>query len=135
MEYMRDLKEMKEDFSWSESEEPKKGSLNAQTVSRVVSLAGLGLMVAGLLIKVARIASVSVPGGSTLSFSGLVELTHEPISLDAMSIGILFLALLPAIRVLLASWEFIRRRETLNTLAALIVFLELLVSIRAGFYV
>jgi uncharacterized membrane protein len=64
-----------------------------------------------------------------------LELTHEPLSLDAMSVGILFLALLPAIRVLLASGEFMRRRETLSALAALIVLLELLVSIRAGFYV
>jgi hypothetical protein len=130
-----DSEEMKEDFHWSPSEEPKKGSLNAQTVSRVISLAGLGLMVAGLLIKVARMASVSIPGGSSLSLVGLLELTHEPLSLDAMSVGILFLALLPAVRVLLASGEFMRRRETLSALAALIVLLELLVSIRAGFYV
>lgn len=132
---MPDSEEMKEDFRWSQSEESKKGSLNAQTVSRVISLAGLGLMVAGLLIKVARMASVSIPGGSSLSLVGLLELTHEPLSLDAMSVGILFLALLPAVRVLLASGEFIRRRETLSALAALIVLLELLVSIRAGFYV
>jgi hypothetical protein len=132
---MPDSEEMKEDFPSSQSQEPEKGSLNAQTVSRVVSLAGLGLMVAGLLIKVARMASVSIPGSSSLSLVGLSELTHEPLSLDAMSVGILFLALLPAIRVLLASGEFIRRRETLSALAALIVLLELLVSIRAGFYV
>lgn len=132
---MPDSEEMKEDFPSSQSEPPKKGSLNAQTVSRVISLAGLGLMVAGLLIKVVQMASISIPGGSTLSLAGLSGLTHAPASLDAMSIGILFLALLPAVRVLLASGEFIRRRETLSALAALIVLLELLVSIRAGFYV
>lgn len=125
---------MSEDFSPPESGASKKRSLNAQAVSRAVSLAGLGLMVAGLLIRLARMASLSIPGGSTLSLAGLIELTHEPLSLDTMSIGILFLALLPAIRVLLAAWEFIRRREALSTLAALIVLLELLISIRAGFY-
>jgi uncharacterized membrane protein len=131
---MPNLEDMNEDLSRSEFQGSKKGSLNAQAVSRAVSLAGLGLMLAGLLVKLARMASVSIPGSSTLSLAGLLELTREPFSLDTMSIGILFLALLPAIRVLLASWEFIRRREALSALAALIVFLELLISIRAGFY-
>ena len=49
-----------------------------------------------------------------------------------MSAGVILLSMLPAIRVVLAIWLYLRSRDLLNTAGALVVFLELLASIRLG---
>jgi uncharacterized membrane protein len=103
-----------------------------QKVSLWVSLAGVSLMVAGFGDMLVNKASSSIPGGSVLPLPMFVHLSQVPVSLVAMSAGIVLLAILPTIRVLLALWLYLRHREKLNSLAALIVFLELLLSIRVG---
>jgi hypothetical protein len=110
------------------------GDLEAtmQGVSLLVSLVGLGLMVAGFIDMLVVGASLSVPGRSVLALPKLVHPGQVPVSLTAMSAGIVLLALLPALRVLLALGLYLRRHNTLNALVALIVFLELLLSMRAG---
>jgi hypothetical protein len=100
-----------------------------QKVSLVVSLVGLGLMCLGFLGLLVGHASFLLPGDSVPSLSSLLRLHSVGMSLAAMSSGIVLLAMIPAIRVSLAWWLYIRMRDLLSALIALIVLLELLLSI------
>jgi uncharacterized membrane protein len=77
-------------------------------------------------------ASLSMPGPSALQPGVLKAGAPVPVALAVMSVGIVLLALLPILRVLLALWLYGRRRDMLNALAALVVFLELVISLRGG---
>jgi uncharacterized membrane protein len=123
---------MQEDTKATKRKAPEDLEATMQRVSLIVSVVGLGLMVAGFVDKLIIGASFSVPGGSVLPLLRLSQPLQVPASLVAMSAGIVLLALLPAIRVLLALWLYLRRHSVLNTLVALIVFVELLLSMRAG---
>jgi uncharacterized membrane protein len=123
---------MSEETTSSQVEAPDDLEERMQKVSLGVSLAGVSLMVAGFVDTLADKDSFSLPGGSVLPLPMFIHLSQVPVSLVAMSAGIILLALLPALRVLLALWLYFRRRDGLNTLAALIVFLELLLSIVIG---
>ena len=101
-------------------------------VSLIVSLVGLSLMVIGFLDMMVNTASLSVPGASVLPLPALIHLSKLPLSLVTMSVGIVLLALLPTVRVALALWYYVRRHDALNIVAALIVVVELLLSIRTG---
>ncbi|MGE0826190.1 MAG: DUF1634 domain-containing protein [Candidatus Binatia bacterium] len=103
-----------------------------QKVSMLVSVIALGLMVVGFLDLVVSGTSVTIPGGSVLSLPALAHPGQAPISLVAMSAGIILLALLPSVRVVLALRLYLRRRDVLNALVALVVLLELLLSMGAG---
>jgi uncharacterized membrane protein len=126
MEKMPEVKKL------SKAEGPGDIETKMQKASMLMSVAGLGLMVAGFADMLVSGAPFSVPGRSVLPLPMLVHLSHMPPSLVAMSAGILLLGLLPTARVLLALGHYIRRRDVLDTLAALIVVLELLFSIRTG---
>jgi uncharacterized membrane protein len=115
---------------------PAKGPDDVEKVmkkaSLVVSLVGLGLMIVGFIDMLIAPASLSVPGASVLPLPTLIHLSQSPASLVTMSVGIVLLALLPTVRVALALWYYVRRRDALNIVAALIVVIELLLSIRTG---
>jgi uncharacterized membrane protein len=102
-----------------------------QKISRVVSVLGLGAMASGFVVAVISGAPLHLPGSSAASLGTLVS-SGEPISLIAMSGGIILLALLPAIRVLLALLLYLRTRQLSNNLVALAVLLELVFSTIAG---
>ncbi len=123
---------MQEETTPTKRKAPKDLEATMQRVSLIVSVVGLGLMLAGFVDMLIIGAAFSVPGGSVLPLLRLSHPSQVPASLVAMSAGIVLLALLPAIRVLLALWLYLRRHSILNTLVALIVFLELLLSMRAG---
>jgi uncharacterized membrane protein len=123
---------MPEETTSSEIKTPDDLEKRMQKVSLGVSLAGVGLMVAGFVDALVNKAPLSIPGGSVLPLSMFIRLSQVPASLVAMSAGIVLLALLPTLRVLLALWLYLRRRDMVNTLAALMVFLELLLSIGIG---
>jgi uncharacterized membrane protein len=123
---------MPEKTTPSQVETPGDLEERMQKVSLWVSLAGVGLMVAGFGDMLVNRASSSIPGGSVLPLPMFTHLSQVPASLVAMSAGIALLALLPALRVLLALWLYLRHRDVLNALAALIVLLELLLSIGVG---
>jgi uncharacterized membrane protein len=116
----------------SQAEAPDGLEEKMQKVSLGVSLAGVGLMVAGFVDMLINRAPSSIPGGSVLPLPMFIHLSQVPVSLVAMSAGIVLLAMLPALRVLLALWLYLGHRDVLNALAALIVFLELLLSIGVG---
>jgi hypothetical protein len=102
-----------------------------QKVSLVISLLSLSLMVAGFLDMLIGGAALALPGVSAVPPVALGGGKISP-SLKVMSVGILLLALLPIIRVLLAGWLYLRHREILNMLVALVVLVELLLSLQWG---
>ncbi|MBN1221114.1 MAG: DUF1634 domain-containing protein [Anaerolineae bacterium] len=100
-----------------------------QRLSLVVSLGSLSLMMGGFVVKLLSGGIIlSLPGVSVLPLAMLVHPSPGAVSLDMMSTGIVLLALLPTARVVLALWLYLQRGEVLNILAALIVLLELLLS-------
>lgn len=101
-------------------------------VSRVVSLIGLGLMLAGLVAYFSNSTNFSLPGESVIPMQNFLQAGGYPMSLLLMSAGILLFALLPLLRVILALWTYGSKKAWLNMLASIIVFLELLLSMRAG---
>lgn len=123
---------MSEEAIPPKAEAPDGLEAKMQKVSLVVSVAGLSLMASGFVGTLVNGASFSVPGGSVLPLPMLLHPSQIPVSLIAMSTGILLLALLPTARVLLALWLYIRHRDGLDTVVALIVVLELLLSMRTG---
>ncbi len=105
---------------------------NMQKISLVTSLLGLGLMVFGFADLVIHGASLSMPGATALSPLLVRSWTRIPLSLLTMSAGIVVMAVLPILRVLLALWLYLWNRQVLNVVVALLVFVELLVSVRMG---
>lgn len=101
-------------------------------ISVVTSLLGLGLMVFGYADFIARGTPLSIPGGTALSPLLVQSGTRMSLSLLTMSAGIVILALLPILRVLLALLLYLRNRQVLNVVVALVVFVELLASARTG---
>jgi uncharacterized membrane protein len=103
-----------------------------QKISLVSSLVGVGLMVFGFVDLIVHGASLSVPGMAAVTLQLLESGARISPSLLAMSAGIVVLALLPILRVLLALSLYLRKRQVLNVMVALIVFVELVVSVRTG---
>jgi uncharacterized membrane protein len=101
-----------------------------QKVSLVVSVVGLGLMCLGFLDWLLNETSFLLPGDSVPSLSSLLRLQSTGLSLVVMSAGIVLLGMIPTIRVTLACWLYLRERDLLSALIALIVLLELMLSIR-----
>jgi uncharacterized membrane protein len=100
--------------------------------SVVVSLLAMGLMIGGFVVGVLGGSVGPLPGSSVLPFSAYAHPAQAPLGLLAMSAGILLLVLLPTMRVFLALVLYARRRGFFNAVVALLVLLELLVSIRGG---
>ena len=103
-----------------------------QKISLVTSLLGLGLMVFGFVDVLIHGVSLSIPGMVALSPLMIKSGGRIPLGLATMSAGIVVLALLPILRVLLALSLYLRNRQVLNVVVALLVFIELLLSVRTG---
>jgi uncharacterized membrane protein len=100
-----------------------------QKVSLVVALVGIGLMASGFIKMLFDAAGFDIPGAAALPLGRLITLATSSLGLILTSAGIIVLGLLPAIRVILALGLYLHRRDRFSALIALIVFLELLVSI------
>jgi hypothetical protein len=116
----------------AEAPRPDDVEKGMKRASLIVSSVALALMIAGFLDTAVKPTPLSVPGASVLPFPAWTHLSQSPVSLIAMSVGIVLLALLPTVRVALALWYYVRRHDALNSVAALIVVVELLVSIGTG---
>jgi uncharacterized membrane protein len=103
-----------------------------QRISLLTSVVSLGLMVFGFVDMLVHGTSLSIPGIAALSPLMFKSGTRIPLSLLTMSTGIVVLALLPILRVVLALSLYLRSRQMLNVVVALLVFIELLVSMRTG---
>jgi uncharacterized membrane protein len=104
--------------------------LKMRKVSLVVSLIGLGLMCFGFLGWLASATVFLLPGNSVPSLGSLLRLQSTGWSLMAMSAGIVLLGMIPTIRVAFACWLYLRERDLRGAFIALIVLLELMLSIR-----
>lgn len=102
-----------------------------QKVSLVIAVVASTLMIAGLIGLAAAGNSLSLPGPSVIRLNVLVGLGGGPWGLIAMSAGIVLLGLLPAVRAFLAMTLYLRQHDLLDTVASLIVVLELLFSMHA----
>lgn len=103
-----------------------------QKISLGTSLLGLGLMVFGFIYLVVQGDPLSIPGVAALSPQVIHTGAQISPSLLAMTAGIGVLALIPILRVLLALLIYLRNHQLLNVVVALVVFIELIVSIRMG---
>jgi uncharacterized membrane protein len=103
-----------------------------QKISLGTSLLGLGLMVFGFVDLLVHGTALSIPGMAALSPQMIYSGAQISPSLLAMTAGIAVLALIPLLRVLLALGVYLWNRQVLNVVVALIVFIELVVSIRTG---
>ena len=113
-------------------ETPSDLQTGMQKVSLVTSLLSLGLMMYGFVDVLIHRVSLSLPGMMALSPALIKSGTQVPPGLAMMSAGIALLALLPILRVLLALSLYLRHRQLLNLVVALLVFIELVVSARIG---
>jgi uncharacterized membrane protein len=106
---------------------PDKLDILMQKLSLIVSLVALGVMLGSLLGALGSGTPVTV-STATLPISAFHHIAQTPLWLATMSIGIILLAILPCMRVAAALWLYIRRKKVLDILVALIVLLELLLS-------
>jgi uncharacterized membrane protein len=113
--------------------EPKNNlEARMRKISLITSLFSLGLMIFGFVDVLIHGASLSLPGVAALSPLMLKAGRPIPLGLAAMSAGIVLLSLLPILRVLLALSLYVRNRQVMNVIVALVVFVELLASARMG---
>ena len=98
--------------------------------SLLVSSISMVGMIGGFVLLAYRLG-FSLPDVSVIPLSKLASLSPLTLGLSLMSISIVLLAILPAIRVLLALGFYIKRRAALDILVALIVLCELLYSMLA----
>ncbi len=108
-------------------------SLQLETLMRriaaVVSFVAVGLMAVGFVDVALSTPIHQFPGPAAIPIGRLIHGTGVAWGLWAMSAGIVLLALLPLLRVLLALILFVKQRAWVNTMAGLVVFVELLMSI------
>jgi uncharacterized membrane protein len=97
--------------------------------SQAISAIALGLMVIGFISISTQHIPLSTP---VLPLNELLNFSQNPIGFIAMCIGITLLASLPALRVLLALILFLPKRRWINILAAMVVLLELIFSLKIG---
>jgi uncharacterized membrane protein len=113
-------------------EEPNHLEPMMRNISLATSLLGVGLMIFGFLEWFIQGGSSSMPGVAVLPPMLIRPATGVSPALRTMGAGIVVLALLPIVRVLLALSLYARNRQVLNVAVALLVFIELLVSLRTG---
>lgn len=101
-------------------------------IAGVISVTAVVLMITGFAISFFLHPLPRVPGAPALPASAVWRFQVNDWGMWAMSAGILLLALLPMARVLLAIWMFLRSRDLLDTVVALVVLVELLISMRVG---
>jgi uncharacterized membrane protein len=99
------------------------------SILQLAVLASVGLMVSGFLDTLVQKNATQFPGPSTISPAALSHLSNNPLGFAAMSAGLLLFLFTPSLRVLLGIESFVRKREIINVLVALIVLAELIISI------
>jgi Protein of unknown function (DUF1634) len=117
-------------FSLSQRDSASRLEARMQKVSLVFSLAAFGLMIYGFTRSLIIADTFSFPGNPFPPLQQLI--LHPSLSLGEtwMSAGVLLLGILPSVRVLLAFWLYFRSKNLWSTFIALVVFLELLLSVR-----
>lgn len=101
-----------------------------QTASLAASLLALALMTVGFVGLLISGAAPAIPGRSAVPLFELLRIHGGSPNLLLMSTGIVLLSLLPILRVVLAMRLYVRQWNVLDACTALIVLLELLLSMR-----
>ena len=109
--------------------EEGKNTSRATEILRTVVLVSFGLMLAGFIVVVVQNSSMPFPGPSTISLSKTLTLSKISPGILAMSAGLLLFAITPGLRVLLGFEHFIQNKDIINAVIAMIVLMELLISI------
>lgn len=102
---------------------------NLPVILRVVALVGIGLMILGFAYGLLQPAGYSFPGPPTMS---VVRITHAVFpmrGLVMMSVGVIIFALIPSVRILMGIFNFLHQHEIIDFIIAVIVLIELTVSI------
>jgi uncharacterized membrane protein len=99
--------------------------------SLVVSIIALALMVGGRA-QIAFFGGMSgeIATYSVVPLSQLVHPSSHPLGLVAVSVGVVLLCLLPAVRVVLALWTYVRQKFLVDALIALLVLVELFLGMK-----
>jgi|UniRef100_A0A7V6DQM4 hypothetical protein len=95
-------------------------------VTRVVCFLAVTLMLGGLAVLLAQGVPWGVPGLPAPHLAALFY--RQSLGWTAMGLGIILLGILPLLRVGLAAWSYGNCRKWLDFLTALVVLLELLLS-------
>ena len=101
-------------------------------MSFVVSVCAVLAMILGLVDIVATGAQDQFAKAAAIPTSSLWHPAGHPFGIYAMSLGIVLLSLLPGLRVLLAGVLYASRRDLTDAAVALLVLVELLVSMLTG---
>ena len=117
-------------FSLSQSDSRNRLEARMQKVSLVFSLAAFGLMIYGFIRSLMAADSLSFPGHPFPPLQQLILHPSLPPGETWMCAGVLLLGILPSVRVLLALWLYLRSKNLWSTFIALVVLLELLLSVR-----
>jgi len=103
-----------------------------QRLSLGISATALGCMALGLAITLVGKPTQSLLEYATLDMPALLHPRQEPLGLVVMSLGILLLATLPIVRVVLALGLYTNRGDRRDALVALVVLVELSLSMLLG---
>lgn len=103
----------------------RRSSLAVSVVAVLAMLLGLGVIIATGSLE-------ALAGEPAIPVSSWLHPTGASFGLFATSLGIVLLALLPGLRVLLAAALYAGRRELADAAVALVVLVELLVSMFTG---
>lgn len=117
-------------FSSAPQESAGRLEVRMQKVSLLFSTAAFGLMVYGFIRSWMACPSFSLPGHPLPPFQNLLSRPSISLGLTWMGAGMLLLGMLPSVRVLLALWLYFRSKNLRSMFIALIVLLELLLSVR-----
>lgn len=101
-----------------------------QRVSLVFSIAAFGLMGYGFTRSLMVCHSLAIPGHPFPPLNVLISRPSMSLGVTWMGAGMLLLGMLPSVRVLLALWLYFRSKNRWSMFIALIVLLELLLSVR-----
>jgi hypothetical protein len=117
-------------FSPVPEKTPTPLEVREKKISLLVSLLAVMLMLGGLTALMAQGAAWTVPGPPAPHLSALFS--RVPLGWTAMSLGIILLGTLPLLRVGLAALSYGDDGRWRDFLVALVVLLELLVSMVWG---
>jgi hypothetical protein len=117
----------------SPKEEAKSSARIEKWMKRIslgVSLLSLAFMISGFVLFFFIENTDSLPGTPAMPLKSILFWSQRSLDLLLMSLGIVLLGLIPAVRLLLAVGAYLLSGDLRNVLIGLVVLLELLLSMR-----
>lgn len=98
----------------------------------LISIIALGLMAIGFVETMTDTRHIILPGTSALPLSQLISPHSFFNGLPAMTMGAILLAAIPTARILWAIWIYVKVRDFVDVAVAIVVLVELFLSVRIG---